>query len=140
MDDHTSWSRDCPTFVRKCREFDKKHPENDLPYYPSTELWMCATGLCPPLITAPRFRPEEHLRPQQKTYPQRLRQQQIQFDSSQPTTSRSYNHPRRRSLDRDQPARATQENPPFPHPQLSNIDDIYVGAPPFNADTSQPTQ
>ena len=30
-DDHTSWARDCPTFIRKCQEYDTKHPENSLP-------------------------------------------------------------------------------------------------------------
>ncbi|KAF8800031.1 hypothetical protein BYT27DRAFT_7227663 [Phlegmacium glaucopus] len=42
--DHTSWARDCPTFIRKCQEYDTKHPENNLPYYPSTEAWTWATG------------------------------------------------------------------------------------------------
>jgi hypothetical protein len=41
-ENHTSWSRNCPTFVRKCHEFDAKHPENSLPYYPSKESWTWA--------------------------------------------------------------------------------------------------
>ena len=47
-DNHTSWARDCPTFIRKCKEFDTKHPENDLPYYPSLEPWTWLTSVLPP--------------------------------------------------------------------------------------------
>src|ERR1700678_721794 len=43
-DNHTSWSRECPTFVRKYQEFDAKHPENNLPYYSSTEPWTWAAA------------------------------------------------------------------------------------------------
>ncbi|KAF8816723.1 hypothetical protein BYT27DRAFT_7010626, partial [Phlegmacium glaucopus] len=43
-DDHTSWFRDCPTFIRKCKEYNSKHPENDLPYYPSLEPWTWVAG------------------------------------------------------------------------------------------------
>jgi len=41
-DDHPSWAQHCPTFVRKCREFDQKHPENGLPFYPLQEPWTWA--------------------------------------------------------------------------------------------------
>ena len=44
LDDHTSWSRECLTFVRKCQEFNTKHLENGLPYYPSTEPWTWASA------------------------------------------------------------------------------------------------
>jgi len=37
MDNHPSWARHCPTFIRKCKEFDQKHPENNLLFYPLQE-------------------------------------------------------------------------------------------------------
>ncbi|KAF8198990.1 hypothetical protein BJ912DRAFT_807639, partial [Pholiota molesta] len=36
---HTSWDRQCPTFLRKCQEFNDRHLENALPFYPSTQPW-----------------------------------------------------------------------------------------------------
>ncbi|KAF8805379.1 hypothetical protein BYT27DRAFT_7104838, partial [Phlegmacium glaucopus] len=42
VDGHPSWARSCPTFARKCRDFDLKHPENNLPFYPSQEPWTWA--------------------------------------------------------------------------------------------------
>ena len=39
MDDHASWSRECPTFMKKLSEFNDRNPENALQYIPTTELW-----------------------------------------------------------------------------------------------------
>lgn len=36
---HASWDRQCPTFLRKCQEFNDCHLENTLPFYPSTQPW-----------------------------------------------------------------------------------------------------
>lgn len=44
-DDHASWSRLCPTFLRKCEELDKRTPENNLPFFPSLEAWTWAATL-----------------------------------------------------------------------------------------------
>ena len=38
-DDHASWSRTCPTFLKKCNELDRCMPENNLPFYPASEPW-----------------------------------------------------------------------------------------------------
>lgn len=38
-DDHSSWSRECPTFIRKCDELDQQLPENTSHFFPSTENW-----------------------------------------------------------------------------------------------------
>ena len=37
--DHASWSRTCPTFLKKCDELDRRMPENNLPFYPASEPW-----------------------------------------------------------------------------------------------------
>ncbi|KAG2051096.1 hypothetical protein BDR06DRAFT_860272, partial [Suillus hirtellus] len=36
---HTSWSRKCPEFTRRCEQMDKKFPENRMPYYPTESAW-----------------------------------------------------------------------------------------------------
>ncbi|KAF8797817.1 hypothetical protein BYT27DRAFT_7039091, partial [Phlegmacium glaucopus] len=78
-DDHPSWARDCPTFLRKCKEFDLKHPENGLPFYPSQEPWTWAPE--PPrqekwVVSGPRAQSPILT----KTGSQRLRQQQLRFE------------------------------------------------------------
>ncbi|KAH6907725.1 hypothetical protein BKA70DRAFT_1104274 [Coprinopsis sp. MPI-PUGE-AT-0042] len=41
---HCSWDRLCPTFVRKCKEYDERHPENAMPFAPTAEPWTWAAG------------------------------------------------------------------------------------------------
>ena len=38
-DTHSSWSRNCPEFIRKCAEYSSFHPENNLVYFPTEEDW-----------------------------------------------------------------------------------------------------
>ena len=38
-DSHASWSRECPTFLKKVEECNRQNPENALQFIPSTELW-----------------------------------------------------------------------------------------------------
>ncbi|KAF8810026.1 hypothetical protein BYT27DRAFT_7222087 [Phlegmacium glaucopus] len=77
--DHPSWARDCPTFLRKCREFDLKHLENGLPFYPSQEPWTWAFE--PPkskLWSGPN--PTDQIPIQSRAGSQCLRQQQLRFN------------------------------------------------------------
>ncbi|KAF8805473.1 hypothetical protein BYT27DRAFT_7104439, partial [Phlegmacium glaucopus] len=77
-DDHPSWARHCPTFLRKCREFDLKHPENGLPFYPSQESWTWASE--PPRTehrSYPNTTDQVPIQPRAGT--QRLCQQQLRF-------------------------------------------------------------
>ncbi|KAF8269410.1 hypothetical protein EI94DRAFT_1547073, partial [Lactarius quietus] len=37
---HASWDRDCPEFWRRCTQFDENYPENNLPYFPTSDDWM----------------------------------------------------------------------------------------------------
>ena len=39
-DEHISWDRSCPEFQRRCDQYDKNYPENNLSYFPSEESWM----------------------------------------------------------------------------------------------------
>ena len=38
-DNHASWSRDCPTFVKKANDYNIRNPENALQYIPTTDPW-----------------------------------------------------------------------------------------------------
>jgi hypothetical protein len=49
-DDHPSWSRDCPTFIRKCNELDERHPENASSFFWTDQAW---TRTSPPPARAP---------------------------------------------------------------------------------------
>jgi hypothetical protein len=56
-DGHTSWSRNCPTFVRKCKELDDRTPENSMPYFPTSLEWTQVnepTTRAPPPPPPPR--------------------------------------------------------------------------------------
>lgn len=38
-DGHSSWSRNCPTFLKKVAECDSRNPENLLTFFPTSEAW-----------------------------------------------------------------------------------------------------
>ena len=83
-DNHTSWARDCPTFIRKCKEFDMKHPENNLPYYPSLEPWTWLKSVLPP-DPVNRYRAEEGPPIRQAALSKQPRQRKLQFRPAAPS-------------------------------------------------------
>ena len=38
-DDHASWSRTCPTFLRKTDEYNSRNPDNLLQFFPTADPW-----------------------------------------------------------------------------------------------------
>lgn len=40
---HTSWDRSCPEFTRRREIYNNKHPENNLPFFPTSEEWTLTT-------------------------------------------------------------------------------------------------
>ena len=44
-DDHASWSRDCPTFIKKLNDFNDRNPENALQYIPTADPWTWTTNV-----------------------------------------------------------------------------------------------
>lgn len=40
--DHTSWSRKCREFIRRCELMDEKYPENRMPFFPTETAWTHA--------------------------------------------------------------------------------------------------
>jgi hypothetical protein len=82
-DDHASWSRKCPTFVRKCDELDQRSPENVMPYFPTSEPWtqvMEPPKLSLPPPPPPRVELQEIARHAGSS---RLRQTMFNFKGSQ---------------------------------------------------------
>jgi len=60
-DQHASWSRFCPTFLKKCDELDRRTPENSLPFFPSMDPWTWASTppahhTLPPAVPPPILR------------------------------------------------------------------------------------
>ena len=41
--DHASWSRSCPTFLKKLDEFNTRNPDNLLQYFPTADPWTWLT-------------------------------------------------------------------------------------------------
>lgn len=41
---HTATSRECPTFLRKCEEYNERNPINALPYFPTAAPWTWSSG------------------------------------------------------------------------------------------------
>ena len=39
MNDHASWNRACPTFLKKTEEVNSRNPENTLHFFPTTKSW-----------------------------------------------------------------------------------------------------
>ena len=37
--DHRSWGCKCPEFIQRCHDLDTNTPENQMPYFPTSELW-----------------------------------------------------------------------------------------------------
>ena len=53
--DHASWSRTCPTFLRKLDEFNNRNPDNSLQYFPTADswTWTASSILTPSLASQP---------------------------------------------------------------------------------------
>ena len=58
---HASWARACPVFQRKCNEMNDCLEDNNMPYFPTAELWMQMRE--PPKVVyviPPPPRPSQH--------------------------------------------------------------------------------
>ena len=38
-EDHASWSRECPTFLRKTGDYNERNPDNLFPFFPTSDAW-----------------------------------------------------------------------------------------------------
>jgi hypothetical protein len=53
---HSSWSRGCPEFGKRCKDLDEKYPENSMPYFPTSESWTHTS-------TPPKANPYQKITP-----------------------------------------------------------------------------
>jgi hypothetical protein len=111
-DDHASWSRTCPTFLRKCDELDRRTPENNLPFYPASEPWTWSP-------TAPTLNPyaQGHASP-----PIQLRgrnqQERIQNNRDAAPNGRPYE---RASWNRTDPGQTDKPCSTLPPPSIPSL-------------------
>ena len=56
VEGHASWSRECPTFIKKLNDLNDRNPENTLQYIPTSEPWTWTTSVKP----APQPRRSSH--------------------------------------------------------------------------------
>lgn len=87
--DHASWSRTCPTFIRKLAEYNSRNPENSLQFFPTADSWSWTATEPTPLTLAPSS--SQQMRPsnvQQGKRPQHPAKRK--FDTFIPTYGDTY--------------------------------------------------
>ena len=138
---HPSWSHSCPTFLRKCEDFDHTHPENALPFFPSTEPWSWSSAYPLPKV---RHGPETRLSPAPTTRqaveeprPQ-LHQSMLDFGSVPIINKTGSQKDRRSPSMRDQTPPAATPKPDFPHPHISNPTQLSTQLPNDTRNTITP--
>jgi hypothetical protein len=126
-DDHASWSRMCPVFLKKCEDMDRRTPENNLPFFPATEAWTWSptpppTGyhsrvdLPPPILTRGRNQQE------------RIQASKDMAPNGRPYERKSWNRPQPAQPDRQTPIPPLQPSdeaapPPSTLPEQTRTDD-----------------
>jgi len=119
---HASWDRQCPAFLSRCADYDKRNPDNLLRYFPTSETWTHFIAP-PPLSKEKRYpaRWAANSGPAARPTTQGARtaaQSHQQYLG--PTQNRTTKRQRQRTLDeyqvhpavRTKPLRAQQLNPP----------------------------
>jgi len=130
---HTSWNRKCPEFLRRTEIINDKFPENKMPYFPTEAAWTHVSQPPRPPRTAtppPASQPTSS-RPPQKGRNPNPRQSTLNFDQPPPAPSsraRSPQQPQSSPLVPDvpnvtntisQPAQPTNQNPTTPSDRTS---------------------
>ena len=96
LDDHASWSRECPTFIKKLNDLNDRNPENMLQYFPTTDPWTwMANAQAAPQIQqkAPQTRPSSSRTNYNKDRPHHTKKPLLdttamsQMTSTYPTTA-----------------------------------------------------
>jgi hypothetical protein len=93
-DDHASWSRDCPTFIKKLNELNDRNPENNLQYIPTADPWTWTANVQPvlpqPHISRPAVTRERSQPPKKTQAPTRRVDSYVpRYDSYVPSYDRS---------------------------------------------------
>ena len=95
--DHASWSRECPTFIRKLSDFNERNPENALQYIPTADPWTWTASTHSTQQARPNLPPSsqptftrERSQPAKKTQmpPRRMDSYVPEYDSYIPSYDR----------------------------------------------------
>ena len=114
-DDHASWSRSCPVFLKKCEEMDKRTPENSLPFFPALESWTWSP--VPPLtVQAARVDPPPLIIIRGRNQQEWLQANKETAPNGRPYERRSWNQSQVTPTDKQPPI------PPLPPLEPSNKD------------------
>ena len=87
-DDHASWSRSCPTFLRKSDEFNNRNPDNSLQYFPTADSWTWSASFKTVSALAPKTqlsKTQQGKTPQQPQHPRRQCDTYIPGDTYRPS-------------------------------------------------------
>ena len=118
-DDHASWNRACPTFLKKMDEFNIRNPDNSLQFFPTADSWTWT-----PTIKTYTPRPPSS----KKTTPQiGLSNVQLGKRPQQPVPSQQSQHPQ--ASQRSQRPRRQYDTY---IPNYSNLIDLDDGSAPTN--------
>ena len=121
-DDHASWSRTCPIFLRKCEELDKRTPENNLPFFPASEPWTWSST--PPPAGHPRTEPPPPVHPRGRNQRDRIQLNKDTAPNGCPYERSSRNRPGTTDKPPSPPRPPSQIPPPLPSffdmPEQSN--------------------
>ena len=124
-DDHASWSRECPTFIKKLNDFNDRNPENALQYIPTADPWTWTANAQPmqPQSQPPASRPptnREEAQPPKKTQaPRKVDSYIPRYYSYVPSYDRSGKRRQDRDWTDEQPQEQSQ---PRPHKDLIDLD------------------
>ena len=122
---HASSDRLCPTFAKRCTEYDERHPENAIPFFPSTQPWTWHHET-PALKPLERNSNPRSTNPKDPAAQTQYRQQSLSgMIGSQASTAKSDIYKRRRTPNRDKASESTdkQDAPLFPHPELATLNE-----------------
>ena len=74
---HASWSRECPTFVKKLNDLNDRTPENALQYIPTADPWMWTASVKPAHPSQDRPQPPLARPADRREQSQQLRRNQL---------------------------------------------------------------
>jgi len=132
---HTASDRLCPTFLKRCREFDERHPENAIPFFPSAQPWTWhhESPNLPPLTLIQHSEATPSTGSSNQT--QRYRQQaltEFMGGTAQSSMAQSNVYKRNTGLQGKTFSTSTEnqqvatDKPPFPHPESREAPPIDV--------------
>jgi hypothetical protein len=113
-DDHTSWNRGCPTFLRKIDELNARDLANDIPFFPAKETWTWSQSYPSQGRRVPPANVQVN-HAQTGSQNNRYRQMQLNFDPAVPGGRPYTKEPR--PYQQSKPPAAKSPPPNFPNPE-----------------------